>query len=394
MKKLILFPAILILVILLSECHQTKRNFTVNGKFKVPVETNISLSRLGVSKVEPVDSILIDKDGEFTLHGYETQPALYVLNFKKESIYVVVKPGDKLKIEIDNAINPYSYYVEGSADSRLVRDLVFEQQKVLQGINKISLEYEKSKDNSETYTKKKPVFDSMYDNLLARHKKFTEKFVHENPTSLACIFALYQNFGVKNQPLFDKYTDIKVFSFVDSNLAALYPETPAVVALNQDVTEIKEQIKQQKYSESMFRQGRLAPEFEAISLDTVSISLTANRDKAYVFVFFASWNKNSSDEAVAVNNLYLQYKQQGLAVVGVSFDKSQQMLQAFIDTNKIEYPVVCDYKYWDSKYVSIFGIRSIPDIILLDKNHIVIQREIKSIDLAIALEEWRKNRIL
>jgi peroxiredoxin len=394
MKKIFIIPATIFLVVLLTECHRTKSNFSVKGKFKIPVETTIYLGRLGISAVEPIDSFKIDADGKFSLRGYDKFPALYVLSFERNSIYIVVKPGDKLQVDIDNAINPFSYYVEGSAESRLVRDLIFEQEKVLQGINKISNEYEKSKENSDTFLVKKSVFDNQYDMLLSKHKEYTTKFIHENPKSLACIFALYQNFGIKSQPLFDKFEDIGLFNFVDSNLSALYPETPAVIALNRDVTEIKEQIKQKKYSENLFRPGRRAPDFEAVSIDTVSLSFSESRGKAFIFVFFASWNKPSSQEAIEVNKLYLNYKSKGIEVVGVSFDKSEQMLRAFIDTNKIEYPIVCDYAYWDSKYVSMFGVRAIPEIILLDKNHIVIQREIKSPELILTLEEWRKNKLL
>lgn len=394
MRRILFYPAIFLLVLLLTGCNRKKTNFTINGSFKVPIETEIYLGKLGVSEVEPVDSFSVSPEGKFKLRGYDEFPALYVLSFANNSIYIVVKPNDKLNVEIDNALGTLNYYVEGSSDSRLVRDLVFEQEKVLQGIHKISLDYEKSKENPETFIEQKSVFDSLYNNLLSKHKDFTTHFIHENPKSLACIFALYQNFGVKNQPLFDKFEDIEIFNFVDSNLASLYPETPAVIALNRDVTEIKEQIKQKKYSENMFRQGRRAPDFEAISIDTVSVQLSKNIGKAYILVFFASWNKPSSQEAIAVNDLYLKYKSRGLEVVGFSFDKSEQMLNAFVDSNKIAYPVICDYAYWDSKFVTMFGIRAIPEIILLDKNHIVIQRELKSPELILTLEEWRKNKLL
>lgn len=382
------------MIVLTNGCHRTKSNYSVKGTFKIPLKTTIYLGKLGVSAVEPVDSCQVEDDGTFLLKGYDQQPALYVLAFDKTSIYIVVKPDDKLKVDIDNAINPLSYYIEGSVDSRLVRDLVFEQGKILAGISELSRDYEKSKENSETYLEKKPIFDSLYDNILAKHREYTTKFIHANPTSLACIFALYQNFGVQNQPLYDKFEDISVFNFVDSNLSLLYPKTPAVIALNRDVTDIKEQIKQKKYSENLFRPGRMAPDFDVVSIDSVPVSLSENRGKPIILIFFATWNKPSSQEAIAINQVFRNYKARGLEVVGFSFDKSQQMLQAFIDTNKIEFPVVCDYGYWDSKYVSQFGIRVIPEIILLDKNHITIQRDIKSPELISILEEWRKNRLI
>ncbi|MBN2484656.1 MAG: TlpA family protein disulfide reductase [Bacteroidales bacterium] len=381
-------------VIILSACRQKDGNFEVKGTFKQPVETSVYLGKLGINDIEPVDSFKTDANGKFVLNGFEQQAALYIVSYGNNSVYLVIKAKDKLQVEIDNSIVPNSYYVEGSSDARLVRDLVFEQEKVLAAIKNISIEYEKSKDDPITFFGKKQVFDSLYDNLLARHKEFTINFIYNNPASLACIFALYQNFGIKNQPLFDKYTDIGLFNFVDSNLSVLYPATPAVIALNRDVTEIKEQIKHKKFSEGQFQQGKKAPDFKLGTIDSLFFDLSEKRGKAVALFFFASWNKQSVHELAKINQVYKTYKPNGLEVLGVSFDKSEGALRAVLDSHDINIPVVCDYLYWESGNVQQFGIRVIPEIILIDKNHITARRGINVGELMEMLEEWRKNKLL
>jgi peroxiredoxin len=384
---------LLLSALILSNCKVDESNFTVEGSFKAPIKADVILGNLALEEIEITDTSSIDAEGNFKLKGFCTEPSLYVLQFFNENIYLIIKPKDHLQIDIDNTLKSPSYYVNGSSDSRLVRDLFFEQQKILDQINTLSIEYEKSKQNAENFLVKKAELDSIYDNLLSDHKIFTENFIQENPNSLANIFALYQNFGKTNQPLFDKYNDINIFDFVDSTLSSLYPNTPAVIALNKDVTEIKEQISFKKYSESLIQAGRKMPDFSLKSIRGKQLSLEENFDEnAVVLFFFAIWNKTSVNEALKLNEIYEKYKYLGLKVVGVSFDTSKDKLESFIDTNNITFPVVCDYKYWDSEYVKQFGVRAVPDIILVNKTHFVENRNIKTSELIVTFEEWRKSK--
>lgn len=387
---------VVLLLLVTMFCYQCKvdnNNFIVEGNFKVPVKAEVILGNLGLEEVEITDTSGIDTEGNFKLKGFCTEPSLYVLQFMNESIYLIIKPKDHLQIDIDNTLKKPSYYVNGSSDSRLVRDLFFEQQKVLDQINSLSIEYEKSKHNADNFLTKKAKLDSIYDNLLSDHKIFTEKFIRENPNSLANIFALYQNFGKTSQPLFDQYNDINIFDFVDSTLSSLYPKTSAVIALNKDVTEIKEQISFKKYSESLIQPGRKMPEFNLKSIHGEQLNLEENfNESVVVLFFFAVWNKTAANEAEKLNEIYKKYKYLGLKVIGVSFDTSKEKLESFLDTNKISFPVVCDYKYWNSEYVKQFGVRAIPDIILVNKNHFVENRNIKTSELIVTFEEWRKSK--
>jgi peroxiredoxin len=391
MKRLIYFPAILVLIsFLLLQCGGRKVNFKISGEFKIPMKGYATLGIMGLKDTKTVDSITIDEKGKFILKGYCNEPSLCQVRYENEKIYLVVKPKDKITISIDNSLPRHGYYIEGSLDSRLVQNIIVEQERVLDKITDISIAYEKSKEDPSTFEKNKVRFDSTYDNLLRKHKQFTEKFIRENPTSLACIFALYQNFGKTNQPLFDKFADINIFNLVDSNLTALYSTTPAVIALNRDVTEIKEQLNFKKFSDQLVRPGRKAPDFVVNTIDTNTIKLTDLYGNPVLYYFFASWNKVSAEEAIKLNSIFLKYKYSGLQVIGISFDTSPEKLKAFIDSNKIQFPVACDYGYWDSKYVTEFGVRFIPDVVLLDRNHIIYRRDIDPNELNLIFEEWRK----
>lgn len=383
-----------LLTLVFIKCSNSDSNFSIEGTFKRPVEVKTILGSMGIESITVIDSAKTDENGIFNLNGSCEASSLFLLNYLEESIYLIIKPGDEIDIEIDNTINPPSYYVSGSSESRLVREITFEQKKVLNKITQISHAYEESKDDPETFLTKKRHYDSLYDDLLTQHKAYTIEFIENNPGSLATIFALYQNFGKSGQALFDKFEDFEIFNIVDSNLSMLYSSTPAVIALNNDVSEIKEQLEFKKYSDRLIQPGRQMPDFSLNTIEEIDLSLNSDfKDKSLAIVFFAVWNKPSVEEVKQLNELYQKYRYNGFRVIGISFDTSEEKLGSFIQENEIKFPVVCDYLYWDSEYTKKFGVMNIPDIILLNRNHIIEKRNINSSEIKLILEEWRKNNL-
>ncbi len=395
MKKIIGLLSIVVLFFALVACNrQSKNGFSLEGKLIIPKKTKVELMYLGVDKATLVDSTTTSKNNSFKLGAPINHPALFALRIKGfDDIYLAIKPDDKIIIEIDNSISPIAYTVEGSTDSRLADEILSQQQRVRGKITRLSIDYENSKNNPETFEEQKIKFDSIYDNILETHKEYSINFIRNNPQSLACIFALYQNFGQqRSQPLFDNFNDIDIFNLVDSNLTNLYPETEAVIALNRDVTEIKEQIKQKKFSERLIAPGRKAPNFDVTTIDNKKLSLSDFTNQVVVYCFFAVWNKASVKELIALNKFKQKYANRNIVIIGISFDSEPKKLETFIAENNINIPIACDYSYWNSEYVQQFGIHSIPDILLLDKNHIVHKRNINNQELIQIITEWKKTQ--
>jgi peroxiredoxin len=395
-KPTIPFTLLVAFVLVLASCKEdTGNSFVVKGKLEVMQNTDARLYQLGIEKAILVDSVQITGEGIFELKGTIEHPALFSLNIGSfEEIYLVIHPGDDVTTEIDNTIYPRGYTVEGSTDSRLVRELMQKQMQVRDQITQISIEYENSKRNPENFEENKARFDSIYNSVLEDHKQFSTAFIQSNSKSLATIFALYQNFGVrKNIPLFDSYSDIEVFNFVDSCLSAQYPQTEAVIALNRDVTELKAQVEHKKYSEQLITPGRKAPDFEVITIDGNLLTLEDYSNEPVVFVFFAVWDASSVEQLLTINSFVQQYPYRKVNVVGVSFDTSPEKLRNFIEENNVTMPIACDYKYWESGYVHQFGVQHIPDILLLNTSHIIYQRDLSAQETIQIITEWKRIKI-
>ena len=74
---------------------------------------------------------------------------------------------------------------------------------------------------------------------LQNISNFPSDLITENPGFPGRLMALYQQLG-RNAPVFDYKKDFRYYEMVDSNLAALYPNSEAVIDLNRKVTELRD----------------------------------------------------------------------------------------------------------------------------------------------------------
>jgi peroxiredoxin len=368
---------LIILSVILVACKKD-HNFRIEGSFRVVDPTPVRLYLLLEETASLVDSVNISEGNVFLLKGMTEHPSIFLLKFfNDQSIYLVIMPGDKIKIDIDNSSHEITYYVEGSYDSKLIKELVDVQRIVIKNIDQLSQDLEKNRDDSLF----RHNADIMYKNLLKNHKEFTLNHIYNNPISLSNILALYQNFGRKSQPLFNMHDDVKVFDFVDSNLVVLYPESESVKALNRDVAEAKERIIHRKYFENTIVIGSPLPKLTAQTVSGDTVNIGSNTNKLCLIYFWASWNPYSVDELKVMHELYYTFGAESLNIVTISLDPSEEKLKDFLSGNKIQLPVVCDYHYWDSEYIDRFAVKRIPSVILANKEGIIIAKDIFSSDL-------------
>ena len=383
MKKIII-PILLIVysAYLFVGCDGSK-NFTVNGNFRIIDPTPVKLFYLSEQSSNFIDSVFSD-DGTFVLSGNIDYTGVYLLKFfNDQSVYLIIHPGDKITIDIDNTGDIISYYVEHSPDSKRIRELIDRQNLVLRQIDELSRILLENRADSSLRRKT----DSAYMALMLQHKQYTQEFIYSNPKSLANILALYQNFGRKSQPLFDRYDDIDIYNFVDSNLVLLYPETDAVKALNREVNEIKQQIEQSRYIEKIMEQGRPFPEFKYpdINGDTINVGLA--HGKPILLYFWASWNSYSAEEFLRLNAYAQKDQSERITILTVSLDISEKELEIFLSSNNIILPVVCDYAYWDSDKVGRYAIKRIPSDIICNKQGLIVDIDIFGDELYNRLNE-------
>ena len=372
-----------VLILCLFTCKNPVK-FSLEGDFSKLDPTPMELYLLGETSPQLMDSVMV-KGTHFELNGRNPDPAFYELKFFNDQIiYLVVHPGEKIKLSIDNSTPEISYYVEGSHDSRRVKKITDDQNIILKKIDQLSDEWEKNRGDTAVVHK----INNVYYGLMKSYRDSTRKFIHDDPSSLANIMALYQNFGRKKQPLFDKYDDLDIFKFVDSNLIAIYPETEAVKVLNRDVTDVKEQIEQKKYVDKVVKTGMLLPPYKAVDLNGDTLSSATADNNVQLLYFWSSWNNYSVKGLEKVQLLQKKYRGKELQIVTISLDSDKEKLMEFLSRNHITLPVVCDFKYWDSPWVEKYAVKHIPATILSDRKGVIAAKDIFGNELNERISEF------
>lgn len=122
-----------------------------------------------------------------------------------------------------------------------------------------------------------------------------------------------------------------------------------------------------KYATELLKKGTQAPDFTLPSPDGTNISLSDFKGKYVVLDFWASWCPDCRKDAPEVVRAYNQFKDKGIAFVGVSFDTDKEAWQNGIKEYNIQYPQVSELKKMkETKIYTDYHINWIPSMYIID----------------------------
>jgi thiol-disulfide isomerase/thioredoxin len=108
------------------------------------------------------------------------------------------------------------------------------------------------------------------------------------------------------------------------------------------------------------------------AVDGRQVDFSALRGKVVLVDFWASAFRPSVLQIPEIAELYKNYHDKGLEVVGISLDKDKQALMGAIKDRGITWPQYFDGKGVDNDISSASGIRAIPRLWLVNKNGILV----------------------
>jgi len=124
------------------------------------------------------------------------------------------------------------------------------------------------------------------------------------------------------------------------------------------------------------------------------VSLSSFRGKYVLLDFWASWCGPCRAENPNVVKAFNEYKNKNFTVLSVSLDqpgKKQSWLDA-IHKDGLAWTHVSDLKFWDNAVAKQYGIRAIPQNLLIDPPGKIIAKNIRDEELNRKLEEVFKDK--
>ncbi|KAA6336135.1 Thiol-disulfide oxidoreductase ResA [termite gut metagenome] len=368
MKKISFVITIGVLFAFIS-CNTENKSYSINGTVEGNVDEAITVylqDRVN-NEFEKLDSARVE-NGKFVLKGVQDSTVVRYISvvigdqqantaffLENGNIRVKVTIGDKQNVSITGtpANNAYQLFIDK-------RDAIEnEGSAIFESINDSTL-------SEEQIAAKRQEIDVLENKWLALIKREVEK----NINSVVGIYLLnsYSYY----------YTDY-------SELAALLEKVPNQFQSNRVIATLSELAEKLKVTAV----GQVFTDFEMETPDGKPAKLSdyVGKGKVVLVDFWASWCGPCRSEMPHLIATYEKYRSKGFEIVGVSLDANRESWKNGIEQLGITWPQISDLKYWNSEGSKLYGIRSIPHTVLIDRNGTIIARELQGVELQNSLDQ-------
>lgn len=139
--------------------------------------------------------------------------------------------------------------------------------------------------------------------------------------------------------------------------------------------------------------GQKAPDFTLNDPQGKPVSLSSKIGSKLLLVdFWAAWCGPCRAENPNVVKIYKEFNSKGFDILGVSLDKSGADWNKAISYDRLTWTHVSDLQYWNSAAAKLYGVNSIPANFLLDKDGIIIAKNLRGEELSNKVKELLGTR--
>ena len=365
MKRLILF--LLFAAILVSCSTNNNSPFTINGTVKGIDSAKVVLIKFGgengYTRIR-TDSTIV-KDGKFTFTGKTGEPEQVLLSFGyRQGIYLFLEPGAiTVSADIDSLRDAV---ITGSNSQDILNKCNDRLKPFSEEQDKLIAEYRKAAQKNDEKTIKKII--EKWNALDEKRNEEVKNIITDNKDNVIGAFLVRSYFGATSpleelEPLFNQ---------LDPSLQ----NCKYYKILSKRINILKN-----------VQIGKPAPDFTQNDADGNPFTLSSLKGKYVLIDFWASWCGPCIREAPNVVKVYKKFHDKGFDIIGVSFDnKREPWLKAIKDYN-LSWHHVTELNGFNNSAGRLYGVNAIPHTVLIDKDGIIIAKNLRGEDLQKKLEE-------
>ena len=367
---------------LLALAQDKGKPFQLSGKVKNLAYTPEWVFLQYRANAEWKTDSLKTSDGKYSFTGRIEEPAQMYLRVKyaldqsgnkittvsgRDMARIFVVPGAKVKItSVDSFSN---VQVKGSPAHAEYVKLMKESKPFDDRIAALSSQYSafRKDKNNEGMEKTEKEIDAVD---AEKKEKVLSVYVRNNPASPIAVWVLQQYAGwdinpEKLEPLFEM-------------LSTANKAYPTALLLKEDMEIAKKT-----------GIGRIAMDFTQNDTLGNPVMLSSLRGKYLLIDFWASWCGPCRAENPNVVKVFQKYKDRNFHILGVSLDRpgqKEKWMKAIHD-DKLEWTHVSDLQFWNNEVAKQYGIKAIPQNLLLDPDGKIIAKNLRGEELEVKLGE-------
>ncbi len=381
MKKLLFALPLL----LLFACNQ-EPTVKIKGKIKKGDGITLYLDKLHTASSETIDSVKLDKSGEFSFKAKSSQPEFYLLRLSNgKFITLLTTPDEELEVNSISTHMSRAYLVSGSTGSAFVKDLNDKLKGTKDSIAAIKKELNTKKSDAKVSQK----LIDRYVKVIQDQRDFSSNFIMKNATSLSSYWALYQKIDAKTYTL-NENDDVKYAKVVASSMRALYPEHEYTKAVLANLKNMQKGLSNLKLKKLIKERGANYPNLSLKNTQGKEVSLSSFDGKLIVLSFWASQDANSRKHNKTLAKIHKKYKNKGLAIYQVSVDQDEKLWKEAIKTDGLTWTNVCNPENGSALAVRNFNVQQIPGNYIISKKGDIVGKNLYGLALEEKIAEYIK----